>query len=118
MYETYHTSSDLSTGKSRFVFYRWMHPSSLTLRRDKACGKVGFCDDPPSLKLWRTGGPDQARPTRCARQQATRPAGFCQAFFKKALIELRQRSSETTGNPPSGSTMRHRSKDFLQKLRQ
>ena len=27
---------------------------------------------------------------------------FCQAFFKKALIELRQRSSETAGNPPSG----------------
>ena len=46
---------------------------------DAACGKVGFCDDPPSLKLWRTGVPDQARPTRRARQQATRPAGFCQA---------------------------------------
>ena len=101
MYETYHTSSDLSTVKSRFVFYRWMHPSSLTLRRDKACDNVGFCDDPPSLKLWRTGVPDQARPTRRARQQATRPAGFCQAFFKKALIELRQRSSETPRNLPS-----------------
>ena len=24
MYETYHPSSDLSTVKSRFVFYRWM----------------------------------------------------------------------------------------------
>ena len=24
MYETYHTGSDLSTVKSRFVFYRWM----------------------------------------------------------------------------------------------
>ena len=24
MHETYHTSSDLSTVKSRFVFYRWM----------------------------------------------------------------------------------------------
>ena len=102
MHETYHTGSDLSTVKSRFVFYRVMHPSSLTLRRDKACDKVGFCDDPPSLKLWRTGVPDQARPTRRARQQATRPAGFCPAFFKKALIELRQRSSETPGNPPSG----------------
>ncbi len=45
MYETYHPSSDLSTVKSRFVFYRWMHPSSLTLRRDKACDKVGFCDE-------------------------------------------------------------------------
>jgi len=22
-----------------------MHPSSLTLRRDKACGNVGFCDE-------------------------------------------------------------------------
>ncbi len=45
MHETYHTGSDLLTVKSRFVFYRWMHPSSLTLRRDKACGKVGFCDE-------------------------------------------------------------------------
>ena len=85
---------------------------------DAACGKVGFCDDPPSLKLWRTEVPDQARPTGRARQQATRRAGFCRAFFKKALIELRQRSSETTGNPPSGTTMRHRSKDFSQKLGQ
>ena len=101
MHETYHTSSNLSTAQSRFIFYRWMHPSSLTLRRDKACGKVGFCDDLPSLKLWRTGVPDQARPTRRARQQATRPAVFCQAFFKKALIELRQRSSETPRNLPS-----------------
>ena len=49
---------------------RWMHPSSLTLRRDKACDKVGFCDDPPWLKFWGTQGPDQARPTRRARQFA------------------------------------------------
>ncbi len=79
MHETYNTSSDLATVKSRFVFYRWMHPSSLTLRRDKACDNVGFCDAPPSLKLWRTEVPDQARPTGRARQQATCRAVFCQA---------------------------------------
>ena len=45
MYKAYHTSCDLSTDQSRFVFYRWMHPSSLTLRRDKACDNVGFCDE-------------------------------------------------------------------------
>ncbi len=101
MHETYHTSSNLSTVQSRFIFYRWMHPSSLTLRRDKVLANGGICYAPPSLKLWRTGVPDQARPTRRARQQATRPAVFCQAFFKKALIELRQRSSETPRNLPS-----------------
>ena len=45
MRKTYHISCDLSTDKSRFVFYRWMHPSSLTLRRDKACDNVVFCDE-------------------------------------------------------------------------
>ncbi len=24
MHETYHTSSDLSTARTRFIFYRWM----------------------------------------------------------------------------------------------
>ncbi len=83
MHETYHTSNDLSTGKSRFVFYRWMHPSSLTLRRDKAYDKVVFCDDPPSLKLWRTGVPDQARQrgVRDSRRPAQR--FFAELFSKK-----------------------------------
>ena len=71
MHETYHTLSDLSTGKSRFVFYRVMHPSSLTLRRDKACGNVGFCDDPPSLELWRTAG--------------NLPSRFLPSFFLKSV---------------------------------
>ena len=30
MYETYHTSSDLSTVKSRFVFYRWMQRATMS----------------------------------------------------------------------------------------
>ena len=30
MYETYHTGSDLSTVKSRFVFYRWMQRGTMS----------------------------------------------------------------------------------------
>ena len=30
MYETYHPNSDLSTVKSRFVFYRWMQRATMS----------------------------------------------------------------------------------------
>ena len=75
MHETYHTGSDLSTVKSRF--------SSNRLVRAQLYTKTDGCSVRQCRVLQRSSVaealedrvPDQARPTRRARQQATRPAG-------------------------------------------
>ncbi len=83
MHGTYHPRSDLSTGNCGADATGLSGRSFMRSLMDGLRRKIGFCDDPPSLKLWRTGVPDQARPT--GRRDSRQPAQqvFAKLFSKK-----------------------------------